>query len=99
MGINYENLYITVKYNWTIINKNTFYIYFKTYDGYAHITYHKLDKRVHLNKSVYSYCDSFERANQYVDDLLKVYRWEIHERYKGRYFKLKKIMKHGTNKM
>jgi len=88
--VDYDKLYYTDIYNWTILGKECYIIYCRTYSDWATISFYKDENKINLNGTKI-YCDSFEKANKYVTDLLKVNRWEIHERYKGRYFKLKKL--------
>jgi len=92
--VDYDKLYYTDIYNWTILGENCYTIYAKKFGGWATISFYTDDKMINLNGTM-MYCNSLEKANKHVRDLLKVNKWEIHERYKGRYFKLKKIMNYG----
>jgi len=94
--INYDRLYYTNIYNWTILSdgygyEKCFTIYAKTFSGHMTFSYYPDDKKMSLDGKMI-YCDSFDKANKLVRDVLKVNRCDLHDRYKGRYFKLKKIM-------
>jgi hypothetical protein len=93
--VDYDKLYYTNIYNWTILGDKEvdccYVIYCKTYGDWATISFYIDKNRINLNGTMI-YCDSFEKANKFVTDLLKVNRWEINERYLGRYFKIKKLI-------
>jgi len=89
--LDYDRLYYTDIYNWTILGDYCYIIYCKTFNDWATISFYKDKNRIDLNGTKI-YCDSFETANKFVSGLLKVNKWDIHERYLGRYFKLKKLI-------
>jgi hypothetical protein len=94
--MDYDKLYYTDVYNWTILSdekgKETYIIYCKTYSDWASFVYYKYENKLKLD-NILIYCPSFDKANELVFNVLKCYRWEIMPRYLGRYFKLKKIIK------
>jgi len=93
--INWDKLYYTPFYNWTELPSNDvkiYQIYCQTMKGWAIFTYREEDKVLNLLQEVDIYCDSFEKANQLVYDVLRLKKWKIHKRYLGRYFKIKKLM-------
>jgi ABC-type ATPase with predicted acetyltransferase domain len=93
--VDWDKLYYTPFYNWTEIpgsDGKIYQIYCQKMNGWAIFTYRKDKKVLNLLQEVDIYCDSFEKANQLVYDVLKLKRWRIHERYLGRYFKLKKMI-------
>lgn len=98
--VDYDKLHITDIYNWTILpNQNgegVFIIYCERTmimgeSVFPVFTFYKNQDRISLNGTMI-YCDSFDKANKLVLDVLKVNGWKPHERYLGRYFKLKKII-------
>jgi len=97
--VDYDKLYYTDIYNWTILsdgsrNQKCYIIYARGYKDWMTFSYYPDDRLLNLN-GIKSYCNSFDKANKLVRGVLKVYKHELHDRYKGRYFKLKKIMKDG----
>jgi hypothetical protein len=74
----YDKLYYTPIYNWSILpsneGKETYMIYCQTMKGWAIFTYREEDKVLNLLQEVDIYCDSFEKANQLVYDVLKLKR-------------------------
>jgi hypothetical protein len=94
--VDYDKLHYTPIYNWTILpttdGKEVYTLYCKTFGDWAVFSYHKTENKIVILQSVTMYCGSFERANELVYDTLIVHRWQIHTRYLGRYFKLKKML-------
>lgn len=90
--VDYDKLYYTPIYNWSIISHNHYQIYCKSYDGWRIFTYNKNRNILTLLQSVEIYCDSFEKANEVVYNVLILKKWQIHPRYLGRKFKIKKLM-------
>lgn len=91
----WDNLYITSFYNWSIISspcgEKSYKIYFKKYSGWAIFTYYPNIKELNILNFVNMYCETIEQANKIVYDVIRIHRWEIHPRYLGRYFKIKKL--------
>ena len=95
--VDYDRLYYADIYNWTILpdgygNEKCFTIYANKFSGWLTFSYYQKDKVMNLDGTMI-YCDSFDKANKLVRDVLKVNKCDLHDRYLGRYFKLKKIMK------
>jgi len=92
--VDYDKLYNTYFYNWTILSdkpgEKIFLIYCKkSWTGdWVIFSYYVDDKRLKLPEGTMIYCNSIEKANKLVYDVLKIHRWEIHERY----FKVKKML-------
>ena len=96
--VDYDKLHYTDIYNWTILsdgtrNEECYIIYAKGFKDWITFTYYPDKKKLNLN-GVYIYCNSFDKANKLVSDVLKIYKHELNDRYKGRYFKLKKLIEH-----
>lgn len=94
----FDRFYYTNLYNWLItpLDENIFIIYIKNFSQtFVKITYHKNESILVLPSrgGLKIYCDSFDYANNILYNLLKVNRWVIEDRHRGRYFKLKKLIK------
>ncbi len=94
--VDYDKLYNTDMFNWTIlsdtIKDKTYIIYAKTFNDWATFSFYKHHNKLNLN-GVTIYCDTFDKANKLVRDVLKVNKsMKIHDRYKGRTFKIKKLL-------
>ena len=94
--VDYDKLYHTDIYNWTILpdeqgNENCFTIYANKFNGWMTFSYYQNSKMINLDGTMI-FCDSFDKANKLIRDVLKVNKCNLPERYKGRYFKLKKLM-------
>lgn len=91
--------YDTGYYRWQefigrdIHNKERYYYYLwgRTNNGFYEFTYYPNDKYIKIDQRVNMYCESIERANQIVNDVLKVTKFKVADRFKGRYLKIKKI--------
>lgn len=93
--VDYDRLYKTDIYNWSILGYNCYTIYchrsfsnsMATFPSFSFFT----DKNELNLDGTLIYCDSFDKANRLVSDVLKANHWKPADRYLGRYFKLKKI--------
>jgi len=92
----YDKLYQTDIYNWTILSDTCYTIYchktFKNSTAYfPSFSFYTDSNELNLDGTLIS-CDSFDKANRLVSGVLRANHWKPAERYLGRYFKLKKLI-------
>ena len=97
MSVNYDKLYYTYNYNWTILSEKEderiYLIYCRKMSGdWVTFTYYVNENRMKLPEGTMIYCNNIDKANSLVYNVLRIHRWQIHKRYLGRYFIIQKLL-------